>query len=723
MSNRKSAFAGPEQGKVTPFVALAFLLILILSSPTAGQSADKARLLEVSDAYKASPSVQILPVPQQASFSEGILLLRGLQVQIIGDAQELRRAVRDLQAELRTRLDLELPVGGQGGPTYSLLIGTRADDALAARADAAGLTVTRPEGYALHVGPDGAWVIGADPQGAYWGVQTLRQLLSADPPGFRFADIADWPAFPVRMAMIYLDAYSKGINDRLIPILAQYKFNSVLVMCDYVRWNSAPNIWHPLGATTAEAKRVAELIRDYGMEPVPLIELLGHAEWLFYNGQNRDLYQDPDAATPFAYDTLNPRTYEVVKPILDEAIEIFQPRWVHIGHDEVRNVNSFPARPEGKAIGFNKLFYDDVMTLYNHLKSRGVGTMMWQDVAFSGATREITRELPKDIIFTDWHYNPGEDFPSIREIQEAGFRVIGASWYPDGNPETFARSAYKDGALGMLQTRWTGYFGNPSIVDGQSEQAIAYLRAAAAFWNPNAPVFDARIGSDNSPGSGTSVAARFYEAWKPASYRPISGRLVDLQPFATRSLVDLDGSGWIGKGPEYDLTALASYYGDSNTTVRLGPFAFQITGAVMTRANRGIARELPERVTIPLQTQAAALAVLHTTAWVAPASGMPAGRYVITYEDGSTFTTLLTYQHQIAAWTDPTLKSLLRYPAWRGTTRNGLAVGVDVLTIVNPYPQKIIASFTVESSGGSANPTILGLTLLDAVPSGQEVTP
>ncbi len=196
---------------------------------------------------------------------------------------------------------------------------------------------------------------------------------------------------------------------------------------------------------------------------------------------------------------------------------------------------------------------------------------------------------------------------------------------------------------------------------------------------------------------------------------------MDLRPFVTRSLDDPDGSGWIGKGPEYDLSALISSATDSR--VRVGPFKFHTTGAVMTRVNRGIARELPEQVTIPLNASTAALAVLHTTACAAPAAGMPVGRYVAMYEDGSTFAAPLEYQRQIAAWTEPVLQSLLRYPAWRGITRNGLKIGVDALVIVNPNPQKKIASFTVESSGGSASPAVSGLTLLDAVPSREEAHP
>ena len=74
--------------------------------------------------------------------------------------------------------------------------------------------------------------------------------------------------------MIYLDLYSKPTNDWLIPMLAKLKFSSVLVMCNYVQWDSTKNIWHPQGASKMEATRVAEIIRSHGMDAIPLIELV-----------------------------------------------------------------------------------------------------------------------------------------------------------------------------------------------------------------------------------------------------------------------------------------------------------------------------------------------------------------------------------------------------------------------------------------------------------------
>lgn len=699
--------------------ALAWANLSLVAAPAPAPAA----LTPEAAAFDAAPSDEdqplLVPAPRQAQFPRGSLGLRDARIRVAGEGARLQEAARVVQAEVARRFGFELPVttspDGRRGP--EIVIGTREHPDLAARIKASGLEADRPEGYALVVDEQGAWVAGADEAGAYWGAQTLRQLLvrSQQGPALRFARIADWPAFAFRGAMIYLDAFSRPINDRLLEMLAAYKFNAVLVMADYVKWESTRDIWHPLGASKDEARRVAALARQLGLEPIPLIELLGHAQWLFYGGKNRDLLHDPACPEPFAYDPLNPRTYEVVLPVLDEAVEAFGARWVHIGHDEVRSVCRFPATDEARAVGFDRLFVQDVLRLYRHLKARGVGVMMWQDAAFSDAAPEIVPQLPKDIVITDWHYLPGDDFVSVRQIRQAGFRVIGATWSQPGNAESFARSALQDGAMGMIQTRWTGQWGNRTVLDGNAEQAVAYVRAAASFWNPDAPVPD-------------DVATRLYaDAWAPAPYRPIRGHLVDLSPFATRSLVDPDGSGWLGKGPEYDWSALVAGRGaqaagaagqaqPKGRTVKLGPYRFDLSGAVMVRTERGAARQLPEAVTIPLHARAAAVAVLHTLGWGAPGPGQLVGSYVLRYEDGSRLTVPLRYGREIAAWTDLPVESLRRYPAWRGKTAGGLEVGADVLVIPNPYPSRTIASLTVEGASRWTSPAVLGMTLLDEVP-------
>lgn len=686
--------------------------LTVLSSLAPFSLAQPLPLTPIPNAYQGSAPERIIPPPQEARFDPGTLALENLSVRVEGTAPELAWAVRDLNREVQARLGRMLPVAVNAGQTPAeVVIGTLESPALAEAAQTRGLTPDKPEGYALWVEAGGAAVVGFDALGAYRGVQTLRQLLT--PTGFRFAQVRDYPALPVRMAMIYLDKDSARVNDVLVPMLAKLKFNQVLVMADYVQWNSSRDLWHPGGATRAEAQRLAGLIREHGMEPVPLIELLGHSQWLFYNAQsgkydgNKDLWADPEAQNPYAYDPLAPRVYDVVLPILSEAVEVFKPKYVHIGHDEVAAVNRFPAKPEAVAAGLPKLFVDDTVRLYNHLKSLGVGTMIWHDVAFSDAYRDqIAPNLPKDIVVGYWNYSPSADYPPLKTIQELGFRVIGSSFFSPGNPQSMAQAALRYGSLGVLQTRWSGYFGNSTMFDGQAEQAVAYWAAGSSFWNPAQP-------------TPNNLNLRYRDAWRPQPFTPVPGKLVDLSAAVTRKLSDPDETGWVQKGPTTDLSQLPT------GLAQIGPYRFYISGAVMLKGSRPAASDLPQRVTLELPPglKAKALVFLHTTGWATAIKNERVGAYTLTYADGSKATLPLEYGRHLTAWTETQTRTLVYEPVWRGQTPDGLEVGLGALVWNNPKPDAEIRSLTLESTAGAANPTLIGLTLLDQALSGaQEAT-
>ncbi|MDB5045795.1 MAG: glycoside hydrolase [Deinococcus sp.] len=649
------------------------------------------QLSPVPDARALAPLGTLVPAPRQASFPAGILPLAGLGVRVVGTAPELGWAVRDLRAEWKTRLSAELPDSGK----VLITVGTVADAGLAAKVKAAGLTATGAEGYALWVEAGGAYVVGADARGAYAGAQTLRQLLTTT--GLKFARISDSPALSQRIAMIYLDQYSAAVNDKLIPMLAALKYNNLLIMSNYVQWDTAKaGGWaHPGGASKAEAARVAALARSYGLEPIPLIETLGHVEWMYYSGKNLDLRQDPDSQNPFSYDTLNPATYSrVVLPILKEAVDVFKPRVIHIGHDEIRNRDRFPARANGKALGFEKLFVDDVVKLHGFLKQQGVGTMIWHDTAFADAViSTLPAQLPKDLQVAYWNYAPGNSFGLLGRIKALGFPVLGASWDEVGNAEGYAKVAAQVGASGMIQTRWTGYFGNPSIWDGAAEQGVAFVRAANSFWNPAA-------------GSVLNAEGIYRTTYQPDAYRATAGTLVNLAPLVTRSLTDNDEKGWILKGADIDLRNLKTGIN------RFGAYKFNVTGAVMLKGSRPAARDLPERVTVELGRKATSIAFLHTAGWPAATAREVIGRYEVRYADGSMVNQPLEYGRHIHAWTDTLTTSMIPAPAWTGKTRDGLEVAVPVLDWVNPRPDKVISSVTLVSEGKNANLTLIGLTLI-----------
>ncbi|AWN21864.1 glycoside hydrolase [Deinococcus irradiatisoli] len=667
----------------------ALLLFPALAAPAA--------LTPVPDALAAVPGNVLIPAPQKAEFPSGTLPLKGLGLQLVGSAPELGWAARDVKAEWQVRLGTPLPDAG----ATSIVIGTRDDAALAARAKAAGLYTEQPEGYALWVDASGAYVVGADARGAYYGAQTLRQLLT--PAGLRFALIQDYPGLRQRVAMIYLDSYSQGVNDHLIPLLAQLKYNAVLIMSDYVQWDVAKaGSWAAAGgASKAEARRVADLARSYGLEPIPLIETLGHVGWMFQGGKNLDLAQDPQSQNPYAYDTLNPETYSrVIFPVLKEAVEVFHPQRIHLGHDEVRNRDRFPARDNGKAAGFEQLFVDDVTRLHDYLKSMNVGSIIWHDAAFADAVvGSLPAKLPKDLTVASWNYSPAPDYPILSTIKDAGFTALGASWGDPLNTENYALAALKRGAAGMIQTRWTGYFGNPSLWDGQADQGVNYVRGGNSFWNPAA-----RPLAEIDP---ALAEATYRDLYAPTPYAQHAGALVDLSPLVTRTLADPGEQGWIHKGPTIDLSQVPT------GNVRFGAYRFLVNGAVMLKGSRAAASDLPTQATVELNRKAGRVAFLHTTGWTTPVNRELVGRYEITYADGSKRVQPLEYGRHIRAWTELTPASMVQAPGWRGQTAEGLDVNLGVLDWVNPKPDQVIKSVTLISEGKGGNPTLIGLTLID----------
>ncbi len=669
------------------------ILIVLLLLFVSGASAQNLSFTQVKNAFIGNPHPNILPVPQKVRLESGFLSLQNLSIKLEGNAQELTWAARDLNSELRMRGFAELPFAGGSS---QIRIGTLENTALKAEAITRGLLPDKAEGYGLWVDGTGIGLIGFDALGAYRGMQSLRQLIAQN--GFGFASILDYPSLQNRTAMIYLDGASRGVNDILVPLLAKLKFSSLLIMCNYVRWDSSKNIWHPNGASKDEAKRVAELIRVHGMKAIPLIETPGHAQWFFYNNQNRDLMQDPDSKDPYSYNTLDERVYKIILPILTEAVEVFKPEYVHIGHDEVAARDRFPARPDGIAIGLGKLFADHAVRLYSHLKTLNVGTMIWHDVAATESHREVILPLlPKDMVITYWNYSPASDYPLLEYIQKQGFRTIGSSWFAGNNPETMARAVARVGAFGALQTRWSGYFGNATMLDGQVEQGIAYVHAGNAFWNVNAPV-------------PTDGAIRYRDARFPAKIVPVAGKLINLESLATRALADPDETQWIQKGSGLDLSSLPT-----GKNVRLGAYAFDISKSIMMWGARPQCQNLPKKVELLINQTASSLAFLHTTGWLSPLTTprTKIGSYTVQYTDGTTTVIPLEYGRNISAWTDALIKTTFFDPVWSGKTKDGLEINVVVMPWTNPKPSIAIKSIILESAGLQSNPTLIGLTLLE----------
>ena len=733
--------------------ALPGLLAAVLGIAIAAQPAPSQPGAGVAgawpDAYVTPPrDARIIPLPKLVRWLDAAFEITPATRIVVGDAAgpEDLYAARELNEEIAAwgapplavvrapatgAGDPARPGGGlgsAGGPGGVILLGEpalnpRVAAALAEHRISVDPRDPGPEGYALRVGPGAVVAAGADRRGTFYAVQTLRQLIGRDPqqdprnPGrliVRGVEVRDWPDHPIRAVHVVLDSHSDVFHTALIDrIFSRYKFNMLIAESEYVRWESASNIWHPGGATKAQAASVIAAAREHLIEPTPLIQTLGHVGWLFHNDQNLDLMEIPPELAParFAYDPLNPRVYEVVLPVLDEAIALFRPRFLHIGHDEVRNVVPFPWSEEGRRLGFAELFVRDTLRLYNHLKARGVGTMMWGDVLLTNEYAPEMARLPRDIVMVDWQYHAAARYPSLDRFRAWGFPVLAATWYRHDNIAALAREARRAGVSGMVRTTWTGYFGNRAALTSSFQQIYSYLPAADSFWTADRP----------GPSlSAVQAADRFREEWRAARAEPrvVPGRALDLRAVANRGHTDGGpddgGAGWLGKGPDYDLRNLpvgqARFAGVLFNV--LDPADRGGRSIVLLRGAREPFLAMPERVTVGAGFAAGALCFLHALPYPASRFGETVATYRVRFGDGGAAEIPIRYRVNIGTWLDEPI-AFEHEIGWTGRTRSGVDARISLFCWTNPDAGRPIVAIDLQAAGSGTAPAIFAITALD----------
>ena len=284
---------------------------------------------------------------------------------------------------------------------------------------------------------------------------------------------------------------------RLITnVFGAFKFNRSVIQCEAAQWDKHPEITARNAVSKADLGRLVEACRACCLEPIPLINVPGHAEWVFRNGSNLDLAEDPK--TPYAYCINNPKSFEFIQDVLGECLPIFGAKVCHIGHDEVTMRGRFPNPdcPRCKDATTTALVVKHANHLSEWLGKRGIESMIWGDMllgpgeatdATHAKTLEDARQrragIDKKTIIVDWHYAAAADARSIKLLRAEGFRVVAASFYAPENIFTLSQAPQAAGAEGFLQTTWMGYFPDERAMRSELQQFTAFVLAAEYAWS------------------------------------------------------------------------------------------------------------------------------------------------------------------------------------------------------------------------------------------------
>ncbi len=314
--------------------------------------------------------------------------------------------------------------------------------------------------------------------GAFYGIQTLRQLLKTSDGNVNLCEIEDSPDMANRG--FYHDISRGRVPTvdgvkKLIDLIAYYKMNSLQLYIEHAFDFTEYRCFLNSGCymTAEEILELDDYCYENFIDFVPSLSTFGHLYQLLESKEYKHLCEledfTPDAnlwknrMLHHTIDASNPESFEVVASLIDQYIPLFRSKYFNICCDETFDLCN--GRNKGKDKG--ALYLEFTTKLINHVSSHGKTVMMWGDIALHHP--EILGSFPKDMIMLCWDYANTPNIGNIEKFAESGLPQIvcpGCScWnhfcevinYAKPNIVGMIDGGVKNGALGLLNTSWGDY--------------------------------------------------------------------------------------------------------------------------------------------------------------------------------------------------------------------------------------------------------------------------
>lgn len=420
--------------------------------------------------------VDLFPTPNCVNLGEGTVALQQLST-YCADSPDGENAARILAEKFQEKTGICLTGAAQGSIAFIT--------------DAAIPT----DGYKLEITKDKVTICAGNLRGFVCGAETFIKLLRDD--CVPVVTISDSPAKAFRGVHLFIPSEAQmDFARRLIKyMISPMGYNTIIMQVSggmvYERhpkisqafanaiemhkkglWPAFPHSGIAEGKpiTKAQLKEFLEYIKGFGIDVIPEVQSLGHVQYMTHaypeiaeipekeEKENVDTREEDLLPSQFyrhSYCPSNERSYEILFDIIDEIIEVFEPReFVHMGHDEVREIGVCKICKHKDPA---QLFAQDVTRIHDYLASKGLKMMMWADMiqpVTKYQTPPAIDMIPKDIVMLDfiWYFHLSKDIED--NLLEKDFRVLFGNLYSSHFPRYESRIR-KEGIEGGQISAWT----------------------------------------------------------------------------------------------------------------------------------------------------------------------------------------------------------------------------------------------------------------------------
>jgi hypothetical protein len=364
-------------------------------------------------------------------------------------------------------------------------------------------SLSNPQSYIINCTKDMIVLSASDEAGAFYGLQTLSQIIQTEGLSFQGFKIEDGPDLSNRGIMLDISRTKVPTMDTLyeiVDMMASVKLNQLQLYTEHTfAFSGHERVWAEASPMTAEEIiQLDAYCKECYIELVPNLNSFGHMERWLKHPEYQHMAECPDGfMTPWGSkrdcgSVLKPNqiSLDFLDSLYAEMLPNFSSSCLNVGCDETWELGKGWSKKLADEKGSTRVYLDFLLKIAELAKKHNKKMQFWGDIILKKP--ELVKELPKDITALEWGYEADHPYAEHCALfKESGvpFYVCPgtSSWSTItgrvtnclGNIESAAKNGIENGALGLLNTDWG---------DGGHHQYlpisyIGYFAGAAYSWN------------------------------------------------------------------------------------------------------------------------------------------------------------------------------------------------------------------------------------------------
>ena len=332
-----------------------------------------------------------------------------------------------------------------------------------------------PEGkeFAISISSEGVAIRGCDYGGLVRGFMTFLMKINCQETVFTVNKCDETDTFKLKNRMIHICIFPEQdlyYIKKLVRFIGICQFTHIVIEpWGMLKYDTLKELSWENAFTKEEFKEIIKEVRELGMEPIPMLNQLGHAtaSRACY-GKHVVLDQNPTLQyyfTPdgWAWNIRSEKTKELLRNVRRELYELFgEGSYMHIGCDEAYYYTRCDKDRKEILPRFLKELTDEVV-------KEGRRPMLWADMLLEKdkykdcyATCEpdevdtLRQALNEKSILVDWQYIAKTfPVPSLESLKDGVHDAMGAPWFVEwDNNKVHIDTVIEYNLFGIMLTTW-----------------------------------------------------------------------------------------------------------------------------------------------------------------------------------------------------------------------------------------------------------------------------